>query len=286
MNIVKRTGGEEPYRREKIIAALKKAFQSVQEPWDDALLAALLARIEHCLAEKDTAQVEEIQDLAEQALMESGRYAVARSYILYRERRTALRRQREGLLNRLSLPELQPCLRDIQRDFPQEEYALTRLEAKYATFRKEGMTADEELDSLIRAAAELTNKEAPRWEFIAARLLSFRFDRKLHGEEAARRLGSFYEKLVYLTDQGLYGDYILQHYSQAEIDALSGLLRPERDRLFTYAGLDLLLSRYVIHDRRHVPLESPQELYLGIALHLPGKAHTGVHDPTHRTLPD
>ena len=41
-----------------------------------------------------------------------------------------------------------------------------------------------------------------------------------------------------------------------------------RDKLFTWAGLDLLLSRYVIHTRSHVAMESPQELFMGVAMHL------------------
>uniref|UniRef100_UPI0026022E4E ribonucleoside-diphosphate reductase subunit alpha n=1 Tax=uncultured Dubosiella sp. TaxID=1937011 RepID=UPI0026022E4E len=41
-----------------------------------------------------------------------------------------------------------------------------------------------------------------------------------------------------------------------------------RNDLFTWSGLDLLLKRYVIRTRSHVPLETPQEMFLGIALHL------------------
>ncbi len=33
-------------------------------------------------------------------------------------------------------------------------------------------------------------------------------------------------------------------------------LCPERDELFTYSGLDLLLKRYVIQSRSRVPLET------------------------------
>ena len=45
-------------------------------------------------------------------------------------------------------------------------------------------------------------------------------------------------------------------------------LCPERDELFTRSGLDLLLKRYVIQSRSRVPLETPQEMFLGIALPL------------------
>ena len=38
-------------------------------------------------------------------------------------------------------------------------------------------------DALIKAAAELTSQEAPRWEMIAGWLLDFRFSEKLKEEE-------------------------------------------------------------------------------------------------------
>ncbi len=43
---------------------------------------------------------------------------------------------------------------------------------------------------------------------------------------------------------------------------------PERDKLFNYSGLDLLAKRYLIRTRSHEPIESVQEMYLGIALRL------------------
>ena len=43
---------------------------------------------------------------------------------------------------------------------------------------------------------------------------------------------------------------------------------PGAGHLFTYSGLDLLLKRYVIQSRSREPLETPQEMFLGIALHL------------------
>ena len=75
-------------------------------------------------------------------------------------------------------------------------------------------------------------------------------------------------KLHYLTAKGLYGSYILEHYTERELSAAARFMAEERNHLYTYAGLDLLLSRYVIHTHHGVALESPQEMYLGIALHL------------------
>ncbi|MFR8549378.1 MAG: ribonucleoside-diphosphate reductase subunit alpha, partial [Lachnospiraceae bacterium] len=65
-----------------------------------------------------------------------------------------------------------------------------------------------------------------------------------------------------------YGRYVLESYTRREIDEAQSFLAEERDRLLNYSGLDLLLKRYVILTHDHVPLESPQEMFLGIALHL------------------
>ena len=163
---------------------------------------------------------------------------------------------------------LEQCLEEIGRDFQGEGYGLERLLERYRSFRKPGMELAEGMEALIRSAAELTSKETPLWEFAAARLRYCGFACEV--EEQLKGLGikGLYEKISYLTEQGLYGDYILKHYSREEIEEAEGFLDDERNKLFTYAGLDLLLKRYVIQDHSHHPLETPQEMYLGISLHL------------------
>lgn len=160
------------------------------------------------------------------------------------------------------------CLAKIARDFAPKKYPLSRLEEKFAAFYKEGMTAEAVIRALIKAATELATAEAPRWDFIAARLLAHAYHLSLKKELAGRGIHTLSEKLRYLAKEGLYGSYILEAYSEAELKEAAGFLDDSRDELFSYAGLDLLLSRYVIHNHAGVPLETPQEMYLGIALHL------------------
>ena len=266
--VTKRNGESEQYQGEKIVAAMQKAFASEQEEIGAEALDRLLARVEELIGEADGATVEEIQDCVERALMEGGHYRVAKRYILYREQRMQLRVSRLHLTESLHIPQIASTLAEIQRDFPEKAYDLSRLDAKYESFKKEGMTPEEEMNALIKAAVELTGPEEPRWEMIAARLLYHRFRLQLRREEESRGIGGLYEKIRYLTDEDLYGAYILEHYTREEITSYEAYLCEERNNLYTYAGLDLLLSRYVIHDHRHVQLESPQEMYLGIAMHL------------------
>ena len=49
----------------------------------------------------------------------------------------------------------------------------------------------------------------------------------------------------------------MEYYSREELEEAGGLIDEKRDLLFNYAGLDLLLSRYVIRSRQNIPLESP-----------------------------
>lgn len=160
------------------------------------------------------------------------------------------------------------CLEGIAADFPGEGYSLEILADKFAGFRKPDMAAANIFESLIRSAAELTSREAPRWEFIAARLLYCRFEEELNVRLRELGIEDLYQKLSYLTEEGLYGAYILEHYTREEILTAASFMDRDRNKLFTYAGLDLLIKRYVIQNHSRRPLETPQEMYLGIALHL------------------
>ena len=268
MEITKRDGRTEPYDGAKIVSAMARAFAETGQDVTDQQLDGLLASVEGALGDAPDAAVEAIQDLVERALMEQGYFDVAKAYILYRHQRAELRLTRQAIVAAVGTPALDAVLEKVARDFPEPAYALGALQAKLAGFLKEDMDADERLDALTKAAVELTSQEAPRWENIAARVLSFSAHRTLASAEAARGIHCFYDKLRYLTDQGLYGEYVLASYTREEIEEATGLMDTERDDLFTYSGLDLLLKRYVICSHAHEPLESPQEMFLGIALHL------------------
>ena len=264
--IIKRSMAEERYSGDKIVKAMEKAFISVGVEHDADLIADLLRQVEAEFADREQAGVEEIQDAVERVMMANGCFDAAKSYILYREKRAEMRKIREALVAEIGDDNLLPVLASIQSSY--EHYDLTRLEAKYSAMQKPDSTIDARLELLTKSAAELTTQEEPNWEKIAGRLLYYTFSRELKKTEENYGLTSFYEKLRYLTSEGLYGKYILDSYSKKEIEEAFEFIDDERNNLYTYAGLDLLISRYLIHNRSHVVLESPQEMYLGIALHL------------------
>lgn len=272
MEIIKRNNQRENYNREKIADAVRKAFRSVEQEYTQQDIEDIVYKVEQKiqdLPDISYIQVEQIQDMVERSLTELNYYEVLKSFILYRNDRARNRRSRSDIMKYFKEAEgLELILKGIQRDFPESVYDLEHLGAKFVTFYRQELDMDGRLEYLKKAAVELTTQEAPKWELIGARLLYFQFSRRLDRQFEGIPIRDFYEKLVYLTEEGLYGAYILENYSREEILACSGFIQEERNRLFGYSGLDLLIQRYVIRNRQNQPLESIQEMFLGIALHL------------------
>lgn len=269
MEIRKRNGELVEFIPRKIKSALEKAFVGQGKKIDEEELSKLLTTLLSRLPNDEGLTVELVQDEAERVLMEYGWYDVAKAYILYREKRSILLQARASIIETVSGDDkLDELLRIVQSDFNDESYSLSALQAKFDSFYKPSMNEEECYAALVKAAVELTTPEAPNWEFIASRLLNYSFQNNLTNVMNKYGITCLYEKIRYMCDKGLYGDYILTHYSRIEIDEAEGFIVKDRDKLFTYSGLDLLLKRYVIHDHNHVPLETPQEMFMGIALHL------------------
>ena len=91
--IVKRDGKRAPFSLEKIKRAISKAFLSVGGYATDDDLTSVLSRV-HI---SDGMNVEEIQNQVEVALMAERYFAVAKSYMLYRQKHTEDREDREKL---------------------------------------------------------------------------------------------------------------------------------------------------------------------------------------------
>ena len=269
MYIIKRNGTSEPFHQEKIAKVIQKSFTHPLSADDKLVIDAITQEVAQFLTDNEAFRtVEHIQDKVERCLMEHGFYTEAKSYILYRWQRTEQRQIMQRLVDGMADDSLADTFKEIQRDFPDEAYNLKLLADKLSGFMKRDMNSDERLSAVIKAAIELTTQDAPDWEFIAARLYHFKLTKKLEAQAEMRGIRSFYEKLQYLTAKGLYGAYILEAYTPEEIEEAATFMRPERNKLFNYSGLSLLAKRYLICTHAHEPIESVQEMYLGIALHL------------------
>ncbi|MBQ2380199.1 MAG: ribonucleoside-diphosphate reductase subunit alpha [Akkermansia sp.] len=268
MNIRKRNGVEEPYNWQKIERVIGLAFQSVGQSCQE--VAELAQKVEHRLPQADAAvPVEHIQDLVEEALMVGGHYEAARSFILYRNERRRMRDARRALLAYFNgCPALNSVLKELQQEFDRDTYPLIQLTTRFLNLYHTGMPRDKALALLTRAAGELTSRDAPRWEMIAARFRLLSFREQVQDYEQSMGLRCLYDKLQHFTQENLYTPAILQAYTRDEVASFERMLHPERDNLLNYSGLEMLINRYLIRTRTGEVPETPQEMFLGIAMHL------------------
>ena len=269
MKIIKRNGTAETYDNRKIAVAIGKSFGSTGKAVSDKEMAEMVAEVEQFVTDNPALRtVEDIQNQVEKRLMAHAYYEEAKNYILFRFQRNELRKAVNEMAAAVGDSGLGEVLHEVAREYRERAYSMVALHEKFASFCKSDMTAKEAFDALIKAAVELTTPEAPAWEMISARVLSYYAARKVGALEEELGIAGFYDKLKYMTTEGLYGDYILANYTEDEINEAATLMRPERDKLLNYSGLDLLLKRYVIKTYAGKALERVQEMFLGIALHL------------------
>lgn len=272
MKILKRDKREVDFNHLKIKNAIEKAFDSVGKPYVDSVINAYALDIKETLLKnydpKNPPTVEEIQDLVELKLIDEKEIEVVKAYILYRNRHSEERQILDKFANYITDDKVLKILKFVRKTYDPKKYELENLYKKFESFVKKDQSQDAYLSEIIKAASELTDKDAPRWEFIAALFLNYDLEKKIKANLEEFKINNFYEKIIFLTEKGLYGKYILENYSKEDILELEDYIDNSRNRLLNYSGLDLLIKRYVIrsHDGRFV--ESIQEMFMGIAMHL------------------
>lgn len=164
------------------------------------------------------------------------------------------------------------CALGLESINDSETYTIDRLKEKLDLIIRPGMSHLEIRDSLIQVSLELTTDMEPDWQYVASKLHVYKLydevrkNRDLDNEE--NPYNDLYGFIESLTEQKLYGEYILENYSKEDIYELERELKPERDFLFTYSGIKLLSGRYLVENFNRKVLELPQQMFMGIAMHL------------------
>jgi ribonucleoside-diphosphate reductase alpha chain len=107
--IRKRDGRILPFDKEKITNAIYKAIVATGSR-DRSLAESLSSRVVDILDEKygteEIPAVEDVQDVVERALVENGQAKVAKAYIIYRQKRAEIRREKQRILEKESIDEV------------------------------------------------------------------------------------------------------------------------------------------------------------------------------------
>ena len=299
MRVIKRNGSVVPYNEEKIAIAITKAFLAVEGGAAAAstrihnkvneLANSVTITFSRRMPSGGTLHIEEIQDQVELELMRSEERTVARSYVLYREERTKARKEEtDEEEQHEEKPEIKVVLDDgsestldIQRINTIVEEACEGLsdvspeeiieEAKKNLYN--GVNMADVRSSLVMTARTLVEKE-PNYTFVTARILldNLRTEAlsllEMRNEATQTDMEKLYpEVLETFIQKGIENEILNPELQNMDIKKLGMALKAERDKNFTYLGLQTLYDRYFIH-KDNVRYELPQVFFMRVAMGL------------------
>ena len=126
---------------------------------------------------------------------------------------------------------------------------------------------------LIKSAAELISEHTPNYQFVAARLISYKLRKEAYGQYTPLPLVDIIKRNI---DLGVYDNAILNSYSENELNELDAYIKHDRDDNFTYAGMEQFRGKYLVQDRSTKDIyETPQVLYMMVAATLFAKYNEG-----------
>ena len=289
--VIRRNGTVVAFDADKIALALTKAFLAVEGSHSAVssrvreVVARLTQTVVHALTRRSpdggTLHIEDIQDQVELALMRSGEHDVARAYVLYRERRAAERATSQAeIRQQVALHVLDGGVRKpldqtlLLKNCEAACVGLGELVSAQAIYEHalknlyDGVTLADVYQALILAARMLIERE-PAYNQVTARLLLASLGREVLGRPVTLdELASV--QADYLGDfikQGIAAELLDPRLATFDLARLAAALKPERDLLFGYLGLQTLYDRYFLHieGRR---IELPQIFFMRVAMGL------------------
>jgi ribonucleoside-diphosphate reductase alpha chain len=289
--ITKRNGQVVPFDQGKMMVAMKKAFAAEAVVVDEAVLQQMVDRtvaklISKCeqVSDGSCPTVELVQDLVEETLMERGYFNVAKAYILYRFRQTEERKDevvKEIEENRLT----------IKTTTGEEQFSREEMK-KYVGLFVVGLEKDIDIDKVVTQIERevydgISTKELaklvtlvlrarieidPAYSIAAARQLCSRLYHEVIGEDVniadkdfATKYQAGLEKNI---KEAVADKKLAESMLSYDFAKISKAIKPERDDLFKYLGVETLNDRYFIHSLAGRVLETPQYMWMRVAMGL------------------
>ena len=303
IKVIRRNGKVTAFDPSKIQIAMTKAFLAVEggnaaqsKRIHDAvedLTAQVVAAINRREHGDGMVHIEDIQDQVELALMRSGEHKVARTYVLYREKRAVARQEQQAGDRAASNDSDSAGIRILHRDGSERQLDrshwmdLLQESCRGSNNVDIGQLLDDAMRNLYDGAKEEDLESAlimssrskietdPDYSQVAANLLLHQLQaevlERIRGERMSVSHGQmrdlypecFEESMREAIRLGLVDSRMLQF----NLARLGQALNPDRDLSFSYMGLKILYDRYFIHSDK-VRLELPQIFFMRVAMGL------------------
>jgi ribonucleoside-diphosphate reductase alpha chain len=289
--ITKRDGEIVAFNQAKIWKAISKAFLDVKQNFTAEEAKQVDGVTESVVAALDTQfidncpTVEIVQDIVEKKLMERGFYDVAKGYILYRKAHDDARREElerlEGAHPSLKVRKASGEVVSFNRYNINKtiSYSLTGLEqdidvdliiSGIENSIYDGMTTKEISQIIVMTVRSYIDRD-PAYSVLAARLLLNTIYEGVIGEDLDyANLDSLYKESFVKNIQSAVAVGILsKDMLDYNLEWLASKIKPERDNLFKFLGIQTLYDRYFIKDPVSKKMfDTPQGFWMRVAMGL------------------
>ncbi|WP_144392848.1 ribonucleoside-diphosphate reductase subunit alpha [Pleionea sediminis] len=291
--VSKRNGDAVPFQPEKISTAITKAILAVEGQSASGssrvhgvvsnITNDIVSRFRRLMPDGGIINIEDIQDQVELGLMRQGLQQIARAYVLYREERARKRvpdisvdksKSEETLTVKLENGQLsEHPLSRIKQDIVDACAGLSDVEPEHIfdlaiNNLYDGMNQHDIVSALIMTARSMIEVE-PNYSFVCAQLLNQSLQNIIAEQFSITPsndnfyLETFSKTIQFGVDKELLNSELLSY----DLEQLAIAIKPERDRQFTYLGLQTLFDRYFLHWQQR-RFEAPQSFFMRVAMGL------------------
>lgn len=275
------------FDRSKIESAVNKAFLAVtgNENREAALVVTDSVVLElESFDSQETPEVERVQDLVEKKLVENGYFEIAKSYIIYRQERSDLRKKkqeellekierselqvkkRNGSLTKFDIKEIEALLRSL---FKGEEVDVAEVVNECKRSIYDGISTQEINTALLMSFRGRIERD-PVFSRLASKLLVNELYKEVLGvyEFESGFAEKYREGLKSGVKKGVEIGRIDPKMLEYDFKKLSAALDLSRDNIFRYLGMQTLYDRYFLRDYEQNILETPQCFWMRVAMGL------------------
>lgn len=289
--ITKRDGSLVPFNQAKIWKAISKAFLDVKQNFtaeeakqvDGVTESVVIALDEKFIDNHPTVEI--VQDIVEKKLMERGFYDVAKGYILYRKAHDDARREEQA-----KLEGAHPTLK--VRKASGEVVSFNRYNiTKTISYHIKGLENDIDMNLIVSGIENsiyegVTTKEIskitimtvrsyidrdPAYSILAARLLlNTIYENVISKDLDYENLDDLYkDSFVKNIQSAVKAGLLSQDMLDYNLEWLASKIKPERDNLFKFLGIQTLYDRYFIKDPITKQMfDTPQGFWMRVAMGL------------------
>lgn len=289
--ITKRDGSLVAFNQAKIWKAISKAFLDVKQNFTaeeakqvDGVTESVVQTLDEKFIDNHPT-VEIVQDIVEQKLMERGFYDVAKGYILYRKAHDDARREEQAKLegahptlkvrktsgevvsfNKYNISKtLSYHLAGLEKDID-----INLIVSGIENSIYDGMTTKEISQIMIMTVRSYIDRD-PAYSVLAARLLlNSIYENVISKDLDYENLDTLYkESFVKNIQSAVEAGLLSQDMLDYNLEWLSSKIKPERDGLFKFLGIQTLYDRYFIKDPVSKQMfDTPQGFWMRVAMGL------------------